>query len=58
MNLSAVIASRIIVKAGGDPRLHVFETVLRDHGIDLAGKKDTKVESIAAVDTLKACKVW
>ena len=25
------------VKAGGDPRLHVFETVLREQGIDLVG---------------------
>jgi hypothetical protein len=47
-------AMRIIVKAGGDPRLHVFETVLRDQGIDLAGEKDTKIEEITVVDTLKA----
>ncbi len=46
-------AKRIIVKAGGDPRLHVFETVVREQGIDLAGKKDTKIEGITVVDTLK-----
>jgi hypothetical protein len=47
-------AQRVIVKTGGDPRLHVFETVVRDQGIDLAGKKDVKVEEITVVDTLKA----
>ena len=46
-------ARRIIVKSSGDPRLHVFETVLREQGIDLAGRKDTKIEEIAVVDTLK-----
>ena len=45
-------AGRIMVKSGGDPRLHVFETVLRARGIDLAGKKDTKIEDIQVVDTL------
>ena len=39
---------------GGDPRLHVFETVLREQGIDVAGKKDVKVEELTVVDTLKA----
>jgi len=47
-------AKRITVKSGGDPRLHVFETVLRAQGISLVGKKDTKIEMIAVVDTLKA----
>jgi hypothetical protein len=47
-------AKRITVKAGGDPRLHVFETVVREQGIDLAGKNDVKVEEITVVDTLKA----
>jgi hypothetical protein len=47
-------AKRIMVKSGGDPRLHVFETVLREQGIDLVGKKDTKIEEITVVDTLKA----
>jgi Protein of unknown function (DUF1565) len=46
-------ARRIMVK-GGDPRLHVFETVMREQVIDLAGKKDTKGEEITVVDTLKA----
>jgi len=45
---------RTMVKTGGDPRLHVFETVVREQGIDLAGKKDVKVEEITVVDTLKA----
>ena len=47
-------ARRIMVKSGGDPRLHVFETVLREQGIDLVGKKDAKIEEIMVVDTLKA----
>jgi hypothetical protein len=47
-------AKRLTVKTGGDPRLHVFETVLREKGIDLAGTKDAKVEEITVVDTLKA----
>jgi len=45
-------AKRIVVKAGGDPRLHLFETVVRERGIDLAGRKDVKVEGIEVVDTL------
>jgi len=47
-------AKRIMVKAGGDPRLHVFETVLREQGLVLLGRKDTKIEGITVVDTLKA----
>ena len=45
-------AKRIVVKAGGDPRLHLFETVVRDRGIDLAGRKDVKVEGVEVVNTL------
>jgi hypothetical protein len=45
---------RIRVKAGGDPRLRIFETVLREQGIALAGRKDVKIEEITVVDTLKA----
>jgi hypothetical protein len=47
-------ANRIMVKSGGDPRLHVFETVLREQGIDLVGRKKAKIEEITVVDTLKA----
>jgi hypothetical protein len=47
-------AKRITVQTDGDPRLHVFETVLREQGIDLVGKKDTKIEEITVVDILKA----
>ncbi|HZR18635.1 MAG TPA: DUF1565 domain-containing protein [Verrucomicrobiae bacterium] len=39
-------AKRITVKAG-DPRLHLFETVVRDQAIDLTGKKDFKLENVA-----------
>ncbi len=47
-------ARRIALKTGGDPRLHVFETVLRERCIDLVGKKDVKIEEITVVDTLRA----
>jgi hypothetical protein len=47
-------ARQIRVKAGGDPRLHLLETVLREQGIELAGKTDTKIEAITVVDTLSA----
>ena len=33
-------AKRIMVKSGGDPRLHLFETVLREQGITLVGEND------------------
>ncbi len=46
-------ARRIMVKTGGDPRLHVFETVVREQAIDLAGKKDVQVEGITVANTLK-----
>ena len=46
-------ARRIMVNSVGDPRLHVFETVLQEQGINLAGKKDVQIEEIAVVDTLK-----
>ncbi len=44
-------AKRITVK-GGDPRLHVFETVVREQGMHLGGK-DIKVEGITVTNTLK-----
>jgi hypothetical protein len=47
-------ARRIILKTGGDPRLHVFETVVRERAIDLAGRKDVKIEEITPADTLTA----
>jgi hypothetical protein len=47
---------RIMVKTGGDPRLHVFETVVREQAIALAGKQAVKVEGIRVVDTLNAGK--
>ena len=42
--------ARIIVK--GDPRLHVIETIVREKGIDLTGKKDIKIEDITVLNTL------
>jgi hypothetical protein len=47
-------AKRITMKTGGDPRRHVFETVLREQGIDLVGKKNAKIEDITVVNPLKA----
>ena len=47
---------RIMVKSGGDPRLHLFETVVREQGIDLNGKKDVKVGDITVVNALKDVK--
>jgi hypothetical protein len=45
-------ARRIVVKSG-DPRLHLFETVVREQGIDLGDKKDVKVEGITVSNTRK-----
>jgi len=42
---------RIQVK-GGDPRLHVFETVVRERGIDLGVLRDVRVENITVANTL------
>jgi len=42
---------RLVVK-NGDPRLGVFETVVRGQGIDLAGHRDVRVEDITVVNTL------
>ena len=45
-------AKRITVKSG-DPRLYLFETVVRKQGIDLANKRDVKIEGIAIINTLR-----
>jgi hypothetical protein len=45
---------RITIRAGGDPRLHVFETAVRERGMDLRDKGNTRVEGIKVVNTLKA----
>jgi hypothetical protein len=36
----------------GDPRLHLFETVVREQGIDLAGKTSVKVQGVAVENLL------
>jgi hypothetical protein len=46
-------AGRIMVKTGGDPRLHAFETLVREQGIDLAGKEHVHVDGITVENTLK-----
>jgi hypothetical protein len=37
----------------GDPRLHLYETVVREQGINLNDKKNVKVEGITVENTLK-----
>ena len=37
---------------GGDPRLHLFETVVREQGIDFGVHKDVVVEGITVSNTL------
>jgi len=51
--------NKIILKSGGDPRLHVFETVVREHGLVYggparAGTEETKgpLENVEIVNTL------
>jgi hypothetical protein len=46
-------AGRIVIKTGGDPRLHVFETILRDQGVNLTGKEHIGIEGITVVNTLE-----
>jgi hypothetical protein len=46
---------RIVVK-DGDPRLHLFETVVREQAINLNGKKNVKIEGIAVTNTLRDSK--
>ncbi len=48
-------ARRITLK-GGDPRLHIFETVAREQGIELGGKTRVKLEEITVTNTSKATK--
>jgi hypothetical protein len=45
-------AKRLFVKHG-DPRLHRFETVVRQQVIDLDGRKDVTVRGIAVRDTAR-----
>jgi hypothetical protein len=45
-------ARRIAVAGAEDPRLHVFETVAREHAVDLNGRKGVKVAGIGVTDTL------
>jgi len=44
------------VVRSGDPRLHLFETVVREQAIDLGDKKDVKVEGITVANTRKEVK--
>lgn len=45
---------RFRVIAGSDPWLHVFETVVRKEGIDLASKKSVKIKGVTVIDSMKA----
>jgi len=47
-------SQRLELKIGGDPRRHVFETIVRGDVIVLGGRKNTKIEGIAVVDSLNA----
>jgi hypothetical protein len=42
---------RIVVKSG-DPRLHLFETVVREQAIDMNGKSNVSIRNIAVKNTL------
>jgi hypothetical protein len=42
----------IAVKTGGDPRMHIFETIVRTNGVDLTGRKDVKTEGVDVASTL------
>jgi Protein of unknown function (DUF1565) len=50
------VAKRIVVN-GGDPRLHRFETIVREHAIDLTGRDGVKIEGITVANTLHAAQV-
>jgi len=45
-------AKCIRLDPGRDPRLSVFETVVRKHAIDLTGRKDVRLEHIETENTL------
>jgi hypothetical protein len=47
------VMRRIIVKSG-DPRLHLFETVVREKGIDPQDKQNVRVEGITLTNLLSA----
>jgi hypothetical protein len=47
------VGKRIVMKADTDPRLHVFETVVRAKGIDLTDRKDVKIEGVTEADLAK-----
>ena len=46
-------AKALSVKTGGDPRLHVWETVVRKQAVDLSGRTGVKVEGVEVRDTLE-----
>ncbi len=41
------------VGPGGDPRLHIFETALRNQGVNLVDKNNIRIEGVIVVNTLK-----
>jgi len=47
-------AKRLRVAIGGDPRLHVVESVVRENGLVLDKANGTKIEGIEVVNTLGA----
>lgn len=43
--------SKTIRATGFDPRLHVVECVVREHGVDLRGREDVKIEGLDVIHT-------
>lgn len=46
-------STRQIAVTNGDPRLHRFEIIVREQGIDLNGMKNVKVEGVTVIHTVK-----
>jgi hypothetical protein len=40
------LSKRLFLEAGGDPRLHLIESVVRDKGIDLTGRSSVQIVNI------------
>jgi hypothetical protein len=45
-------ARRLRINAGGDPRLHLFETVVRRNALDLSGKANVRLEGLETANLL------
>lgn len=45
------VSNKLRVK-GGDPRIHLFETVVREQGFDLRAAKNIRIEGVTVTNTL------